>query len=255
MKKRILALSVFLAVFLLHGCFFLPPQQNSGPSVTHLINKVQPALVRIRSTNPEAAFLQALADRLGVEVPRGLRGIGAVSGSGFLVDPSGIVVTNHHVIRPGWVTEVILADGRIFFAKAMGGLELNDIAVIVLRGVTDDLPYVKWAKEIVKKGDPIFMLGRNTQFDFAYKTGVVSHPARLQLDGSLQLHTTMPVVPGESGSAAFNFNGRVIGVVSSYYNRINGVSVCVPGPLAEDLVADIVVAIKKELRKAERSEE
>ena len=221
MKTRTIAV-ITLALFLC-SCSVLLSQ---GDAYRRLIKKVSPALVQVMSI------------RLG---PGGAPGATAM-GSGFLVE-GGYVVTNEHVIEGGHVVGVKLGEDEYYVGDMVSAHMTHDIAVIRLVDVPDDMPYVEFARRPAERGDTIWMIGRNRHFDMSFKTGVVSYGQR-QWAGTGSLQTTMPVIPGESGSAVFNARGKVIGVARGYYPNAPGVAVCVSLEVAREVVKELIADIE-----------
>ncbi|WP_416673019.1 trypsin-like peptidase domain-containing protein [Egbenema bharatensis] len=141
------------------------------------------------------------------------------SGSGSIVSPDGLVLTNAHVVRGSQTVTVRLADGREFegevIAYGQGGLDLA--AVQILDDVTD-LPFVPLAQpEGVQVGQRAFAIGSPFGFQGTLTTGIVS---RLDLNRGL-IQTDAAINPGNSGGPLLNNRGELIGVNSAIFTPRN----------------------------------
>jgi serine protease Do len=169
-------------------------------------------------------------------------------GSGFIVSPDGIVLTNAHVVREAREVTVKLTDRREFQAKVLGLDPATDIAV--LRIDAKNLPTVKAGKpESIRVGDWVLAIGSPFGFENSVSAGIVSAKGR-SLPGETSvpfLQTDVAVNPGNSGGPLFNLQGEVIGINSQIYSRSGGymgVSFAIPIEVALR-VKDQIVATGK----------
>jgi putative serine protease PepD len=157
---------------------------------------------------------------------------GGSQGSGVLLDESGRVLTNNHVVAgadDGTSLSVTLSDGRSFDAQVVGTDPTTDLAVIAMKGATDLTPAQLGDSESVKVGAPVMALGNPLGLAGTVTTGIVSALDRPvstsnqdQGGGSASdavvtnaIQTDAAVNPGNSGGALVDASGRVIGVPSS----------------------------------------
>ena len=193
----------------------------SGPlSFAPLARRVVPAVVNIAVTESVAS------DQDAVEVPPALRGtpfekqfrdrmrarreIVLGAGSGFIIDPSGIIVTNNHVVGNADKIVVSLANGRQLDARVLGSDELTDIAVIKVNS-NGPLPFVTWGDSTgVEVGDWVLAAGNPFGLGSSITAGIVSARGRDigagPFDDFLQLDA--PINPGNSGGPSFNMAGQ-----------------------------------------------
>jgi serine protease Do len=165
----------------------------------------------------------------------------AGAGSGFIIDPSGIIVTNNHVVGHADKIIVSLADGRELPATVLGHDELTDIAVIKVNGVSN-LPAVTWGdSRKVEVGDWILAAGNPFGLGGSVSAGIVSAEGRDlgsgPFDNFIQLDA--PINPGNSGGPVFNMEGQVIGV-SSVIVSPTGASVGIGFAIPSETVSSIV---------------
>ena len=140
----------------------------------------------------------------------------AGAGSGFIIDPSGIIVTNNHVVDHADKIVVSLTDGRQFPATVLGRDELTDVAVIKVQ-TNEALPSVTWGdSRKAEVGDWILAAGNPFGLGGSVSVGIISAEGRDlgsgPFDNFLQLDA--PINPGNSGGPVFNMDGQVIGVSS-----------------------------------------
>jgi serine protease Do len=140
----------------------------------------------------------------------------AGAGSGFIIDPSGIIVTNNHVVDHADKIVVSLTDGRQLPARVLGRDELTDVAVIKVQS-NEALPSVQWGdSRKAEVGDWILAAGNPFGLGGSVSVGIISAQGRDlgsgPFDNFLQLDA--PINPGNSGGPVFNMEGQVIGVSS-----------------------------------------
>ncbi len=156
-------------------------------------------------------------------------------GSGFIVSPDGVILTNAHVIDNAKEVTVKLTDRREFRAKVVGKDEQSDVAVLKIDA--HNLPTVKLGDSSqVKVGQWVVAIGSPFGFENSATAGIVSAEGR-SLGGSYVpfLQTDVPVNPGNSGGPLLDLQGRVIGINSQIYSRnggFQGLSFAIPIDLA-----------------------
>jgi serine protease Do len=200
--------------------------RSAPDSFAPLVKKVLPAVVNIAVTETMSGgdMLSELPPELR-DTPLGRefrRRFGnrreqvAGAGSGFIIDPSGIIVTNNHVVYHADKIIVSLTDGRQLPAVVMGRDELTDVAVIKVK-TSESLPSVTWGdSRRAEVGDWILAAGNPFGLGGSVSVGIISAEGRDlgsgPFDNFLQLDA--PINPGNSGGPVFNMEGQVIGVSS-----------------------------------------
>lgn len=256
LADRVLRSLVLALVLVAAACAAPPATARSAPdSFAPLVKRVLPAVVNIAVTetasqrDPLADLPPEIRDSpMGRELRRRFGGrqqrmTGA--GSGFIVDPSGIIVTNNHVVGRASQIVVQLADGRQFPAQVIGHDELTDIAVLRLRGASE-LPSVTWGdSRKVETGDWILAAGNPFGLGGSVTAGIVSARGRDlgagPFDNFLQLDA--PINPGNSGGPVFNMEGQVVGVSSIIISPTGasvGIGFAIPSETAARIVAQLV---------------
>lgn len=170
--------------------------------------------------DPFAQFFKRFGPQLQVpRSPQIMHGLG----SGFIISPDGIILTNAHVVDGAQEVVVKLTDRREFKAKVLGVDKQSDIAVIRIEA--KDLPTVQIGDPSrVKVGEPVLAIGSPYGFDNTATAGIVSAKSRSLPDDNYVpfLQTDVAVNPGNSGGPLFNLRGEVIGINSQIYSQTGG---------------------------------
>ncbi len=144
-------------------------------------------------------------------------------GSGFVVSPEGVILTNAHVVDGASEVTVKLSDRREFKAKVAGVDKQTDVAV--LRIDAKGLPTVKLADSSgVRVGEWVLAIGSPYGFENTVTAGIVSATSRALPDGTYVpfIQTDAAVNPGNSGGPLFNMKGEVIGINSQIFSQTGG---------------------------------
>jgi len=167
---------------------------------------------------------------------------GAWSGSGFIIDPSGIAVTNNHVVTGAAMIKVYFSgDPKARTARILGVSECSDLALIDIEG--DGYPYFKWYEGTPALGLKVYSLGYPLgDPEFSRHEGAVSKKsADIATDWAAVnnvLEHDAIINPGNSGGPLVDENGRVVGInYASYtgYNQYYAITKAEALPLIEDL--------------------
>jgi serine protease Do len=164
-------------------------------------------------------------------------------GSGFIIDPNGIVLTNAHVVANASDVTVKLTDRREFTAKVMGVDPQTDVAVLKIDG--KNLPTGKLGdSDKIRVGEWVVAIGSPFGFENSVTSGIVSAKARALPDGTYVpfIQTDVAVNPGNSGGPLFNLKGEVIGINSQIYSSTGGYQ-----GLSFAIPIDMVVTVKDQL--------
>jgi S1-C subfamily serine protease len=186
--------------------------EDGGPTVNEIYRKDSPGVVLVESTRaPEASSLD----------PFGQQGGGTATGSGFVIDEDGHIVTNAHVVDGAESVQVTLGeDGETFDADVVGADPSTDIAVLQVDAPDDQLhPLTLGDSGAVEVGDPVVAIGNPFGLDRTVTAGIVSalqreisSPNGFTIRDVIQ--TDAPINPGNSGGPLLDAAGRVIGVNS-----------------------------------------
>jgi len=168
-------------------------------------------------------------------------------GSGFIISPDGIILTNAHVVRDASEVVVKLTDRREFRAKVLGSDPQSDVAVLKIDA--KNLPVVPLAKNNdLKVGEWVLAIGSPYGLDNTVTAGVVSAKGRSLPDGNVPfIQTDVAVNPGNSGGPLFNTRGEVVGINSQIYSQTGGyqgLSFAIPIDVANKIKNQIVATGK-----------
>jgi serine protease Do len=147
-----------------------------------------------------------------------------LSGSGFIVDPEGLIATNYHVIGGAFEIIVTFWDGSRAPAKLMAATKVGDIAVLKV-DVGHPLPVVHWANsDQVQIGDPVIAIGNPLGIGMSVSSGIVSALNRDIMASPYDdfIQTDAPINHGNSGGPLFNTKGQVIGIDTAIYSPTSG---------------------------------
>ncbi len=165
-------------------------------------------------------------------------------GSGFIISPDGLVLTDAHVIDDADEVIVKLTDKREFKAKVLGTDPLTDVAL--LRIPASNLPVVHFGNPAdTRVGEWVLAIGSPFGFENSVTAGIVSAKGRSLPDDSYVpfIQTDAAVNPGNSGGPLFNLKGEVIGINSQIYSRsggYQGVSFAIPIDVAMKIEEQLV---------------
>lgn len=163
------------------------------------------------------------------------------AGSGFVIDPSGIVVTNNHVIGDANEITVIFNDGQRLKAEVIGKDSKVDLAVLRVKS-DKPLPAVKFGdSDKARIGDPVMAIGNPFGLGGSVSSGIVSARNRDINQGPYDtyIQTDAAINKGNSGGPLFNMNGEVIGINTAILSPTGGsvgIGFAVPSSLATSIV-------------------
>ena len=238
------------------------------PSLNPLVERVLPAVVSITARmNGEAATgASPSADESSQSAPfddllrrffenRGMPNSGpnpgsnsgrevVALGSGFIIDPSGYVVTNNHVVGNSEKITVMFQDNSRHQAKVVGRDEKTDIALLKIDG-NDRLPFVTWGDSNESKvGDWVVAVGNPFSLGGTVTAGIISALGRNINEGPYDdfIQLDAPINRGNSGGPTFNLSGEVIGINTAIYSPSGGsvgIGFAVPSNTAKSVVAQL----------------
>jgi len=179
----------------------------------------------------------------GMPPPRQKRNQSAM-GSGFIIDKSGLIVTNNHVIANASSITVILHDGTSLQAKLLGSDAKTDLALLKVE-TKIKLKTVKWGNsDEIKVGNWVMAIGNPFGLVNTVTVGIVSARARDINAGPFDdfIQTDASINRGNSGGPLFNLNGDVIGVNTAIYSPSGGsvgIGFSIPSALAQNIVKQL----------------
>jgi serine protease Do len=165
-------------------------------------------------------------------------------GSGFIIDPSGYVVTNNHVVGDAAKVQVILQDKTKYTAKIVGRDPKTDLAVLKIKA-DKPLPYVAFGdSSAAQVGDWVMAVGNPFGLGGTVTTGIISARGRDINEGPYDdfLQIDAPINRGNSGGPTFNLDGQVIGINTAIYSPNGGsvgIGFAIPSNVAKTIVAQL----------------
>jgi S1-C subfamily serine protease len=196
-----------------------PQLQDQEKATISLFQHASPAVVYITSLARQQDFFSLNVS----EIPQG-------TGSGFVWDREGHVVTNFHVIQNADALKVTLADQSTWDARIVGVAPEKDLAVLKIEAPAAKLtPLPLGSSDDLQVGQSVFAIGNPFGFDQSLTTGVVSALGReMQSVGGAPLRdviqTDAAINPGNSGGPLLDSSGRLIGVNTAIYSPSGGSS-------------------------------
>ncbi len=228
-------------------------------SFSPLVKEVAPAVVNVYATRKVVTqqrspffndpFFEQFFGRGGFGAPR--ERVERSLGSGVIVDHTGVIVTNHHVIDGATEVKVALSNRTEFEADVVLDDEKTDLAILKVRDLKGDLPHLEFAdSDDTQVGDLVLAIGNPFGVGQTVTSGIVSAVARTQVgasDYSYFIQTDAAINPGNSGGALVDMQGKLVGINSSIYTRSggsNGIGFAIPANMVK-LVADAAISGEK----------
>jgi serine protease Do len=210
----------------------LPPAEPF--SFSPVVKRVLPAVVSIETKVKQAAKAgTAPADEQDY-------------GSGVIIDPSGVVLTNSHVVEGAESAEVLLADGRKLVSRDIRRDLKSDVAIILLGG-KEPYPFAELGdSDKMEVGDRVLAFGSPFGLTGSVSHGIVSGKGRknLKLNQSEDfLQTDAAVNPGSSGGPLVSLEGKVVGITAAIKTRsggFSGVGLAVSSNLAKAVSGQLI---------------
>jgi len=166
-------------------------------------------------------------------------------GSGFIVDASGIIITNNHVIAGADEITVILQNDETYVAELVGADAETDLAVLRV-DAGEPLPAVPWGNsDVLRVGDWVMAIGNPFGLGGSVSAGIVSARGRDINSGRYDnfIQTDAAINRGNSGGPLFDLDGQVVGINSAIYSPTGssvGIGFAIPSNLAQGVVDQII---------------
>jgi serine protease Do len=218
-------------------------------SFSDIAERLNPSVVSIDATVRGGAQRQprrtpALPDRpemFGPQPPADRDGPRRGAGTGFLIDSSGHILTNHHVIADADRIMVHLMDGRSLRAERVGSDPDTDIALIRVQSPRP-LPHASLGdSDTLRVGEWVLAIGNPLDYEHTVTVGVVSFIGRKLFDRSLDryIQTDAAINFGNSGGPLINARGEVIGINAAISSRASNIGFAVPINQASDILPQL----------------
>ncbi len=211
-------------------------------SFAPVVDLAAPAVVNVYATRMEQVrdpfaqmdpfFRRFFGDQMR---PRPRERMASSLGSGVIVDSSGLIVTNNHVIEQATGVRVSLSDRREFAADILIRDERTDLAVLQVRDLDEPLPALSiGVSDNLDVGDVVLAIGNPFGVGQTVTQGIVSALARTQVgvtDFQFFIQTDAAINPGNSGGALVDLSGRLVGINTAIFSRSggsNGIGFAIP---------------------------
>ena len=227
---------------------FAPVAKKAAPAVVNVY--VRGRLPPTRTQRAEDEFFRRFfGERFGMPQERAQNSLG----SGVIVHPDGLVVTNTHVVKVGGNAEikVVLADKREFDARVVMQDEKTDIAILKLEGAAQKFEFMEFAdSDDLEVGDLVLAIGNPFGVGQTVTQGIVSALARTEIgqsEAQVFIQTDAAINPGNSGGALVDMNGRLAGINTAIYSQSggsHGIGFAIPANLVKLFVESAVTGRK-----------
>ncbi len=232
--------------------------ENGTPTVladfTGIAEKVTPAVVHIRSTQARSTREQNQPIdpwREFFGIPRNQQPMEG-TGSGVIINQSGYIVTNNHVVENADIVEVTLDDNRSFKAEVVGTDPDTDLALLRIKA--SDLPYLSFVdSDKSRVGEWVLAVGNPFNLNSTVTAGIISakgraidiinrnNAERTAIESFIQ--TDAAINPGNSGGALVDMNGGLLGIntaIASPTGAYSGYGFAVPSNIVSKIVEDLM---------------
>jgi serine protease Do len=242
----------------------MSPARAAGPeSVADIAERLTPAVVNISSSqvdngdesvpmpdlpegSPFREFFEEFFNRQDRDPgqPHRPRRVSSL-GSGFVIDPDGIIVTNNHVIEQADEVEVNFADGTTLTAEVVGRDLKTDLAVLRVDPPAP-LPYVEFGdSEAIRVGDWVMAIGNPFGLGGSVTLGIISARNRNINSGPYDdfIQTDAAINRGNSGGPLFDMNGAVVGINTAIISPTGGsigIGFAIPTTIAKNVIDQLV---------------
>jgi serine protease Do len=221
-------------------------------SFAQVAENVAPAVININTVTRGTGMRTPIEEYFGEEFFR--RFFGDIPereqqqrslGSGVIVDPSGIVLTNAHVVERATDIEAVTADGKKHKAKLVGVDRRTDLAVLRLQGGGPFPAATLGDSDRIKVGDWVLAIGSPFGLQQTVTAGIISAKGRSIGQGPFDdfLQTDAAINPGNSGGPLVNMSGEVVGINSAILSRSGGnvgIGFAIPANMAKRIYTELV---------------
>jgi Do/DeqQ family serine protease len=220
---------------------FAPIVKQAAPAVVNVFSR---RVVRT-SASPFADdpfFRRFFGDRAPFGLPQ--ERVQNSLGSGVIIDPDGLIVTNHHVIQDSQEITVVLSDRREFEARVLRSDERTDLAVLKIDPKDERLPTLEIGdSDALQVGDLVLAIGNPFGVGQTVTHGIISALARTQVgitDYQFFIQTDAAINPGNSGGALVDMTGKLAGINTAIFSRSGGsqgIGFAIPANMVRVVVA------------------
>lgn len=220
-----------------------PPVPKELTSYRDIVKRMLPAVVSIEAkVRGKAIAPNRQQDGPNDRTPPG-DNVGF--GSGFIIDPKGVILTNYHVVEGAESVEVFLQDGRRFTTKDIKGDKRADLAIVRL-SLKENVPFLELGdSDEMEVGDRVLAIGAPFGLTGSVTHGIISAKSRNLRGTGYEdfLQTDAAINPGNSGGPLINLEGKVIGINTAIKSRsggFQGVGLAITSNVAKNIASQLV---------------
>ena len=227
---------------------FAPLVNRTGPAVVNIFARTQ-RMERVKSPLFADPFFEQFFGKLFERRPQ-MRNHQSL-GSGVVIKPNGIVVTNNHVIAGATEVKIVFSDRREFDAEILLADKKTDLAILKLDVGLEKLPFIELRdSDTLEVGDLVLAIGNPFGVGQTVTSGIVSALARTAVgitDYSFFIQTDASINPGNSGGALIAMDGRLVGINTAIFSnkRGTGGSVGIGFAVPSNMVKTVVDSVDK----------
>lgn len=227
---------------------FAPLVNRTGPAVVNIFARTQ-RMERVKSPLFADPFFEQFFGKLFERRPQ-MRNHQSL-GSGVVIKPNGIVVTNNHVIAGATEVKIVFSDRREFDAEILLADKKTDLAILKLDVGLEKLPFIELRdSDTLEVGDLVLAIGNPFGVGQTVTSGIVSALARTAAgitDYSFFIQTDASINPGNSGGALIAMDGRLVGINTAIFSnkRGTGGSVGIGFAVPSNMVKTVVDSVDK----------
>ncbi len=225
--------------------------------ITRVVETVGPAVVRIDAARtvttrtPDVFNDPFFREFFGSQVPMPREHVESGTGSGFIINAEGQILTNAHVVDGADTVTVTLKDGRTFEGKVLGTDPVTDVAVVKIEA--NNLPAVALGNsEQLQPGEWAIAIGNPLGLDNTVTVGIISATGRTSSQVGVPdkrvnfIQTDAAINPGNSGGPLLNQRGEVIGMNTAIIQGAQGLGFAIPINRAENIAEQLIANGKVE---------
>ena len=234
-RPKLVSLWMLSALAIVFGAVSVAQGAGTDPVTPRALTETSIITVaRIRL--PSIVFVRS-GDSTNPELPRG------GSGSGVIIDPSGLIATNAHVVVDASTVQVQTADGDELDAEVVGVDPIADLALLRIKAPRPLRAAPLGDSDRLERGQWVVALGNPVELHHSVTVGVVSAIARtLGDDGQEYIQTDASINPGSSGGALFDLRGHLVGITTGMLSAVGedaGLNFAIPVDVLKDLLPQL----------------
>ena len=220
----------------------LPLRAAVYQSFSNVVTQVMPSVVNIR-TKENISSQRTSSSPYDYYMSQRNRVSKTLSlGSGVILNKSGFIVTNAHVLAGATEIDVLLNDKSIHKAKVVGIDKKTDIALLKIKVPQKTLKPISWANsDKLQIGDIVLAFGNPFGFSNTVTSGIISAKGRVLGNGPYDafLQTDASINPGNSGGPLVDIRGRVVGINTAISKKGHNIGFAIPSNMVIDIISEL----------------